>query len=173
MELVVENRICKKLGSNPIQAKKFFSVYLGNINCFHYKSSVSNFDSFFSLFQGENSNTQPPPAGAVATVPYYTQGAPVGIVTRPQVMIPVSGQPPFHAGTRPTIVHSTQVPAQVQWQPAQVQYQEVRQAAFQPVMHYGAVPQSTTGSPAPAAYGVPTATGVHFVRGVKDAQGQG
>ena len=128
---------------------------------------------FFSLFQGENSNTQPPPAGAVATVPYYTQGAPVGIVTRPQVMIPVSGQPPFHAGTRPTIVHSTQVPAQVQWQPAQVQYQEVRQAAFQPVMHYGAVPQSTTGSPAPVAYGVPTATGVHFVRGVKDAQGQG
>ena len=96
------------------------------------------------------------------------------MVTRPQVVIPVSGQPPFHAGSRPTLVHSTPIPTQVHWQPAQVQYQEVRPAAFQPVMHYGAVPQTSTGGPGQAAYGgVATATGVHYVRGVKDTQIQG
>ncbi|XP_022788842.1 tudor domain-containing protein 3-like isoform X2 [Stylophora pistillata] len=151
------------------------------VNCvvsfldFHNSCDVvplSSLRPFPIIAWGESSNTQPPPASAVATVPYYTQGAPVGIVTRPQVMIPVTGQPPFHAGTRPTIVHSTPVPAQVQWQPAQVQYQDIRQAAFQPIVHYGAVPQSTTGAPAQAGYGVATATGVHFVRGVKDTQGQ-
>ena len=95
------------------------------------------------------------------------------MVSRPQVVIPVTGQPPFHAVTRPTIVHSTPVPTQVHWQPAQVQYQEVRPAAFQPVMHYGAVPQTSSGGPGQATYGVATGGGVHYVRGVKDTQGQG
>ena len=93
------------------------------------------------------------------------------MVSRPQVVIPVTGQPAFHAGTRPTIVHSSPVPTQVHWQPAQVQYQEVRPAAFQPVVHYGAVPQTSSGGPGQAAYGV--TSGVHFVRGVKDPQVQG
>ena len=81
------------------------------------------------------------------------------------MVIPVTGQPPFHAGTRPTIVHSTPVPTQVHWQPAQVQYQEVRPATFQPVVHYGAVPQTSSGGPGQAAYGVATAGGVHYSRG--------
>lgn len=106
-------------------------------------------------------------------MPYYAQPAPVGMVSRPQVVIPVTGQPPFHAVTRPTIVHSTPVPTQVHWQPAQVQYQDVRPAAFQPVVHYGAVPQTSSGGPTQAAYGVPTGAGVHYVRGVKDTQVQG
>lgn len=89
------------------------------------------------------------------------------------MVIPVSGQPPFHAGTRPTFVHSAQVPPQVHWQPATMQYQEVRAAAFQPVMHYGAVPQASAGVPGQAPYGVPTGGGMHYVRGVKDIQGQG
>ena len=89
------------------------------------------------------------------------------------MVIPVSGQPPFHAGTRPTFVHSAQVPPQVHWQPATMQYQEVRAAAFQPVMHYGAVPQASAGGPGQAPYGVPTGGGMHYVRGVKDIQGQG
>ena len=127
----------------------------------------------FFVFQGESGSAQPQPAGAVATVPYYAQPPPVGMVSRPQVVIPVSGQPPFHAVTRPTIVHSTPVPTQVHWQPAQVQYQEVRPAAFQPVVHYGAVPQTSSGGPTQAAYGVPTGAGVHYVRGVKDTQVQG
>lgn len=99
------------------------------------------------------------------TVPYYAQPPPVGMVSRPQVVIPVTGQPPFHAVTRPTIVHSTPVPTQLHWQPAQVQYQ--------PVLHYGAVPQTSSGGPAQATYGVPTGAGVHYVRGVKDTQAQG
>ena len=95
------------------------------------------------------------------------------MVSRPQVVIPVTGQPPFHAVTRPTIVHSTPVPTQLHWQPAQLQYQEVRPAAFQPVVHYGAVRQTSSGGPGQAAYGVPTGAGVHYVRGVKDTQAQG
>ena len=129
-------------------------------------------DNIF-IFQGESGSAQPQPAGAVATVPYYAQPAPVGMVSRSQVVIPVSGQPPFHAVTRPTIVHSTPVPTQVHWQPAQVQYQEVRPAAFQPVVHYGALPQTSSGGPSQAAYGVPTGSGVHYVRGMKDTQAQG
>ena len=125
------------------------------------------------LFQGDSGNSQPQPTGAIATVPYYTQATPVNIVSRPQMVIPVSGQPPFHAGTRPTFVHSAQVPPQVHWQPATMQYQEVRAAAFQPVMHYGAVPQASAGGPGQAPYGVPTGGGMHYVRGVKDIQGQG
>ena len=54
-----------------------------------------------------------------------------------------------------------------------MQYQEVRAAAFQPVMHYGAVPQASAGGPGQAPYGVPTGGGMHYVRGVKDIQGQG
>lgn len=127
----------------------------------------------FSIFQGESGSAQPQPAGAVATVPYYAQPPPVGMVSRPQVVIPVTGQPPFHAVTRPTIVQSTPVPTQVHWQPTQVQYHEVRPAAFQPVVHYGAVPQPSSGGPAQAAYGVPTSAGVHYVRGMKDTQAQG
>ena len=127
----------------------------------------------FSILQGEGGTVQPQPAGTVATVPYYAQPAPVSMVSRPQVVIPVTGQPPFHAVTRPTIVHSTPVPTQVHWQPAQVQYQEVRPAAFQPVVHYGAVPQTSSGGPGQAAYAVPTGAGVHYVRGVKDTQAQG
>lgn len=87
------------------------------------------------------------------------------------MVIPVSGHPPFHAGTRPTLVHSAAVPAQIPWQPAQPQ--EVRQAAFQPVMHYGTVPQTSSGDPGQAAYGVATPAGVHYVRGVKEMSGQG
>ena len=127
----------------------------------------------FFFIQGESGNAQPPPTGAVATVPYYAQPTPVNIVSRPQMVIPVTAQPPFHAGTRPTIVHSTAIPTQIPWQPATVQYQEVRPAAFQPVMHYGAVPQASSGGPGQAAYGVATGAGVHYVRGVKDIQGQG
>ena len=130
-------------------------------------------EKIFSIFQGESGSAHSQPAGAVATVPYYAQPPPVGIVSRPQVVIPVTGQPPFHAVTRPTIVHSTPVPTQVHWQPAPVQYQEVRPAAFQPVVHYGGVPQTSSGGPAQAAYAVPTGAGVHYVRGVKDSQAQG
>lgn len=89
------------------------------------------------------------------------------------MVIPVSGHPPFHAGTRPTLVHSAAVPAQIPWQPAQVQPQEVRQAAFQPVMHYGTVAQTSSGDPGQAAYGVAAPAGMHYVRGVKEMSGQG
>ena len=89
------------------------------------------------------------------------------------MVIPVSGHPPFVAGTRPTLVHSTAVHAQIPWQPAQVQHQEVRPAAFQPVVHYGAVPQSSSGEPGQAAYAVATGAGVHYVRGIKEIPGQG
>ena len=125
-------------------------------------------------FQGDNSNAQSQPTGAVAAVPYYTQPAAVSIVPRPQVVLPVTGQPPFHAGARPTIAPSGPVPTQVHWQPSQVQYQEVRPATFQPMVHYGAVPQASPGSPGQAVYGVATGAGVHYVRGMKDPpQGHG
>ncbi|XP_068701926.1 tudor domain-containing protein 3-like [Montipora foliosa] len=151
------------------------------VNClvsfldFHNSNDVvplSSLRPFPIIAWGESGNPPPPPRGAVATVPYYAQQTPVNIVTRPQMVIPVSGHPPFVAGTRPTLVHSTAVHAQIPWQPAQVQHQEVRPAAFQPVVHYGAVPQSSSGEPGQAAYAVATGAGVHYVRGVKEIPGQ-
>lgn len=160
--------VCKVTSVFNVTFNHQIAVLIVAIKVFGIMQSQQDF-----FIQGESGNAQPPPTGAVATVPYYAQPTPVNIVSRPQMVIPVTGQPPFHAGTRPTIVHSTAIPTQIPWQPAAVQYQEVRPAAFQPVMHYGAVPQTSSGGPGQAAYAVATGAGVHYVRGVKDIQGQG
>lgn len=102
------------------------------------------------------------------------------MVPRPQVMVPMQAQPPFPMGPKGPMPSQgpvapqglPQPPPGMQWQPAQMNYQDLRQP-YPHVNYYDPIAQANNPASRPTYYPVPPAGAMQFVRGVKELHGQG